>query len=149
MRQALGALLLLLAAACAGPPPPDMKDPASVARAFVDAYNAEDLTRMLPLVDQVNMEAIKAALAGGPDSEAWRGIFAPEMALILAREGGRISGPLYDRRDAYVKVGASGDGDVYVIGLARQKDDTWMIVENTVMSETKFLSLSAEPPEEN
>jgi len=146
MRQALGALALLIMAACGGPQPPDMKDPASVARYFVDAYNAKDLTRMLPLVDQVNMDALKAALAEGANGPAWQGIFNPEAVTIIGREGGRVEGPRYDRRDAYVKVGASGDGDVYVIVLARQKDDTWIIAENSLMSETKFMALSEEQP---
>jgi hypothetical protein len=148
MRKALSALLLMLAA-CGGPQPPDMKDPASVARAFVDAYNARDLARMLPLVDQVNMDAIKEALVGGIDSPAWQGIFPPETTALIAREGGRIEGPRYDRRDAYIKVAAADDGDVYVVILARQKDDSWTIAENAVMSDAKFMALSEEPPKKN
>lgn len=144
MRRALSALLLLLAA-CGGPQPPDMKDPASVARAFVEAYNARDLARMLPLVDQVNMDVIKQALQQGPEGEAWAGIFAPETALIIGREQGKIEGPRYDRRDAYVKVGEE-EGDAYLIVLARQKDDAWLIVENSLMSDAKFDALSEEPP---
>ena len=99
-----GALVAFLAACGGGPAPPDMKDPLSVARAFVDAYNAKDLARMLPLVDQVNMDAIKAALTDGPNSEAWQGIFAPQMVQLIAREGGKVEGPRYESRDAVVKV---------------------------------------------
>jgi hypothetical protein len=146
MRKALSALLLLLVAACGGPQPPDMKDPASVARAFVDAFNARDLPRMLPLVDQVNMDALKAALSEGPEGPAWQGIFNPESIAVIGREQGKVEGPRYDRRDAYMKVGASEDGDVYLVVLARQEDDTWMIVENSLMSEAKFMALSEEPP---
>ncbi|MEQ1784994.1 MAG: hypothetical protein ABMA14_26920, partial [Hyphomonadaceae bacterium] len=127
-------------------PPVDMKDPISVAHAFVDAYNTRDLSRMLPLFDQVNMDAIKAALSGGPESEAWRGIFAPEMVAILSREQGKVDGPRYDRRDAVVKVGASGDGDAYAIVLSKGKDDNWLIVENAVLSEAEFEAMSTEPP---
>ena len=77
MRRWIAGAVIAVIAACSGEPaPPDMKDPVSVARAFVDAYNGKDLARMLPLVDQVNMEAIKDALADGPDSTAWQGIFA-------------------------------------------------------------------------
>jgi len=122
-----------------------MKDPVAVAQAFVEAYNTRDLPRMLPLVDQINMDAIKAALAGGPESEAWRGIFAPEMVAILAREQGKVEGPRYDRRDAVVKVGASGDGDVYAIALSKGKDDRWLIVENSVLSEAEFEAMPVEP----
>lgn len=146
MRQALSALLLLLAA-CAGPQPPDMKDPASVARAFVDAFNARDLPRMLPLVDQVNMDALKAALSEGPNGPAWQGIFNPEAVLVIGREQGKVEGPRYDRRDAYVKVGED-EGDAYLVVLVRQKDDSWMIAENTLMSDTKFMALSEEPAKE-
>ena len=146
MKRGLAALALMALAACGGPAPPDMKDPVAVAQAFVDAYNTRDLPRMLPLVDQVNMDAIKAALADGPESEAWRGIFAPEMVAILSREQGRVDGPRYDRRDAVVKVGASGDGDVYAIALSRGKDDRWLIVENSVLSEAEFQAMPTEPP---
>ena len=146
MKRSLSALLFLIVAACGGPPAPDMKDPVSVAQAFVDAYNTRDLARMLPLFDQLNMDAIKAALAGGPESEAWRGIFAPEMVAILAREQGKVDGPRYDRRDAGVKVGASGDGDVYAIALSKGKDDRWLIVENSVLSEAEFEAMPLEPP---
>ena len=57
MRQALSALLLLLAA-CAGPPPVDTKDPASVARAFVDAFGvvqpapAPRFSRTVPAIER-------------------------------------------------------------------------------------------------
>ncbi len=145
MRQALSALLLLLLAACGGPQPPDMKDPASVARAFVDAFNARDLPRMLPLVDQVNMDVLKAALNEGPEGPAWQGIFNPQAALIIGREQGKVEGPRYDRRDAFVKVGED-EGDAYLVVLVRQKDDSWMIAENTLMSDAKFMALSEEPP---
>lgn len=148
MRQALSALLLLLLAACAGPQPTDMKDPASVARAFVEAFNARDLPRMLPLVDQVNMDVLKAALSEGPNGPAWQGIFNPEAVLVIGREQGKIEGPRYDRRDAFVKVGED-NGDAYLVVLARQKDDSWLIVENSLMSEAKFMALSDEQPRKN
>lgn len=145
MKQALVAFLALIATSCGGPPPVDMKDPVSVAQAFVDAYNTRDLSRMLPLFDQLNMDAIREALAGGPESEAWRGIFSPEMTAIIGRENGKIEGPRYDRNDAVVKVGASGDGDVYAIALAKDKDGRWEIVENAVLSEAEFQALPPEP----
>ena len=145
MKRGIAAFALMALAACGGPSAPDMKNPLSVAQAFVDAYNTRDLPRMLPLVDQVNMDAIKAALADGPESEAWRGIFAPEMVAILAREQGKVDGPRYDRRDAVVKVGESGDGDVYAIALSKGKDDRWLIVENSVLSEAEFDAMPTEP----
>lgn len=144
MRRAYSALCLLLAA-CGGPPPVDTKDPASVARAFVDAFNARDLPRVLPLVDQVNMDALKAALSEGPNGPAWQGIFNPEAVLVIGREQGKVEGPRYDRRDAYVKVGEN-NGDAYLVVLVRQKDDTWMIAENSLMSDAKFEALSEDPP---
>jgi hypothetical protein len=146
MKRALFGLALGLATACGGgPAPPDMKDPVSVARAFVGAYNAKDLARMLPLVDQVNMDAIKAALTDGPDSEAWHGIFAPQMVQLIAREGGKVEGPRYEGRDAVVKVATSDVGDVYTVELAENENGEWLIVENATLSEQEFAKLPAEP----
>lgn len=146
MRRVLFGLALGLLAACGGgPAPPDMKDPVSVARAFVDAYNAKDLARMLPLVDQVNMDAIKAALTDGPDSEAWRGIFAPQMVQFIGREGGKVEGPRYEGRDAVVKVATSDLGDIYTVELAERENGEWLIVENATLSEQEFEKLPTEP----
>lgn len=144
-RWLTGAIVSLLAACGGGPAPPDMKDPVAIARAFVKAYNAKDLSRMLPLVDQVNMDAIKAALTDGPDSAAWQGIFAPQMVQLIAREGGKVDGPRYDGRDAVVKVAASDLGDVYTVELSQREDGTWAIVENAVLSEQEFAELPSEP----
>jgi hypothetical protein len=144
-RWLAGAVVTLLAACGGGPVPPDMKDPVAVARAFVEAYNAKDLSRMLPLVDQVNMDAIKAALTDGPDSEAWEGIFAPQMVELIAREGGKVEGPRYEGRDAVVKVAASDLGDIYTVELSQREDQTWAIVENAVLTEQEFLALPTEP----
>jgi hypothetical protein len=144
-RWLAGAVVSLLAACGGGPAPPDMKDPVAVARAFVEAYNAKDLSRMLPLVDQVNMDAIKAALTDGPDSEAWEGIFAPQMVELIAREGGKVEGPRYEGRDAVVKVAASDLGDIYTVELSQREDQTWAIVENAVLTEQEFLALPTEP----
>jgi hypothetical protein len=146
MKRALAGLALGLLVACGGgPAPPDMKDPVSVARAFVDAYNAKDLARMLPLVDQVNMDAIQAALTDGPDSEAWHGIFAPHMVQLIGREGGKVEGPRYEGRDAVVKVATSDLGDVFTVELSQRDDETWLIVENAILSEQEFKELPAEP----
>ena len=144
-RWLAGAVVTLLAACGGGAAPPDMKDPVAVARAFVEAYNAKDLSRMLPLVDQVNMDAIKAALTDGPDSEAWEGIFAPQMVQLIAREAGKVEGPRYEGRDAVVKVAASDLGDIYTVELSQREDQTWAIVENAVLTEQEFLALPTEP----
>ena len=61
-------------------------------------------------------------------------------ADVLAEEASN------DRRDAVVKVGASGDGDVYAIALSMGKDDRWLIVENSVLSEAEFEAMPVEPP---
>jgi hypothetical protein len=145
MRWLVGALFAWLAACSGGPATPDMKDPVSVARAFVEAYNAKDLSRMLPLVDQVNMDAIKAALTDGPDSQAWQGIFAPDMVQLIAREGGKVEGPRYEGRDAVVKVATSDLGDVYTVELSEGEDGWWLIVENAILSEQEFAALPVAP----
>ncbi len=139
---ALGALAL---AACSNKTPVNMKDPASVAGTFVAAYNVRDLARMLPLVDQVNLDAVKEALAQGPGSEPYNSIFDPEMAALMAREGGKVTGPRYERRDAIVSVGKSEQGDVYTIELGEREDGEWLIEAFSMMPETDFLELPDKP----
>jgi hypothetical protein len=139
------ALAALAFAACSGEAPVDMKDPASVARGFVAAYNVRDLARMLPLVDQVNLDAVKEALAGGPESEAYQGIFAPQMVDLLAREAGKVEGPRYDGSNAIVSVGKTEDGDVYTIELGQRDDGEWLIEAFPMMSQQDFMELRDEP----
>jgi hypothetical protein len=139
------ALLALALAACSGETSVNMKDPASVARRFAEAYNPKDLTRMLPLVNQVNLDAVKDALAGGPESEAYRGIFSPEMVGFMAREGGKVEGPRYDGNDAVVKVAKSDEGDVYTIVLNEHDDGDWLIEEFATLTEPEFLGLDEKP----
>jgi hypothetical protein len=139
------ALAALMLAACDGETPVDMKDPAAVARKFAEAYNARNLTRMLPLVDQVNLDAVKDALAGGPESEAYRGIFSPEMVDLMAREAGKIEGPRYDGNDAVVKVAKSERGDVYTIVLDEHEDGDWLIEEFATLTEQEFRDLAEKP----
>jgi len=137
--------VLLLAACGGGPMTPDRKDPVSVTRAFVEAFNARDLQRMLPLHDQVNIDAIAAALSGGVDSPEYEAIFAPEMVLLLAKEGGKVEGPRYDRRDAVVQVGSNEDGDVYTVILSKDENDEWSIVAHSRMGKQQFDALPSEP----
>jgi len=140
---ALGALVL---AACSAETPVDMKDPGSVARKFVEAYNARNLQRMLPLVDQVNIDAVKNALADGVNSEAYQSIFMPEMVELLAKDGGKVTGPRYDRHGAVFQVGETVSGDVYTIELSqREADEIWLIDEFSMMSERDFLELPDQP----
>lgn len=148
MAQGLKQLLLaaaLILAACSGETPVDMKDPASVTRRFVNAYNARDLARMLPLVDQVNLDAVKDALADGPGSDAYNSIFQPKMVDLLARDGGKIEGPRFERKDAIFKVGNAVDGDVYTIELGEREDGDWLIDAFNMMSEQEFLGLPEKP----
>lgn len=124
-----------------------MKDPASVAAKFVEAYNQRDLTGMLPLVDQVNLDAVKEALAQGPGSEPYNSIFNPDMTQMMASQNGRVEGPRYDRRDAIMSVGKSESGDIYAIELSERDDETWMIAAFPTMSITEFENLSDKPLE--
>lgn len=133
-------------AACSGETPVNMKDPASVAAKFVEAYNQRDLTRMLPLVDQVNLDAVKEALAQGPGSEPYNSIFNPDMAQMLAEQGGKVEGPRYERRDAIMTVGKTGQGDVYTIELGERPDATWVIEAFSMMSTAEFENLPDKPP---
>lgn len=137
---------LLLAACGGGAVEPDRKDPAAVARAFVEAFNAKDLQRMLPLNDEVNIEAIAAALAGGVGSPAHNAIFDPYMVELLAAEAGRVEGPRFDGRDAIMKVAATERGDVYTIVLAKGDDDEWAIVAHSMMGRAQFEALPETPP---
>lgn len=123
-----------------------MKDPASVAAKFVAAYNQRDLARMLPLVDQVNLDAVKEALAQGPGSEPYNSIFDPDVAQMMATQNGKVEGPRYERRDAIMTVGKSGS-DVYTIELVERDDETWVIEAFSMMSETEFENLPDKPPQ--
>lgn len=143
----LVALVALTLSACGGVTPVNMKDPASVAAKFVEAYNQRDLTGMLPLVDQVNLDAVKEALAQGPGSEPYNSIFNPDMTQMMASQNGRVEGPRYDRRDAIMSVGKSESGDIYAIELSERDDETWMIAAFPTMSITEFENLSDKPLE--
>ncbi|MFT3723627.1 MAG: hypothetical protein QM773_08590 [Hyphomonadaceae bacterium] len=136
---------VLMLAAC-GEAPVDMKDPAAVTRRFVNAYNARDLSHMLPLVDQVNLDAVKEALTGGPGSEAYNGIFQPQMTDLLARDGGKIDGPRFDGGDAMFKVGDTVNGDVYTVKLSQSEDGKWLIAEFPTLSEREYLALPETQP---
>lgn len=147
MRLAALAAALLLAACGGGVVEPDRKDPAAVARAFVEAFNAKDLQRMLPLNDAVNIEAIAAALNDGVGSPAYDAIFVPDMVTRLAAEAGKVEGPRYDGRDAIVKVATSDRGEVYTIVLAKGENEEWTIVAHTMMGRAQFDALPETPPE--
>lgn len=148
LRKLAALACALLLAACGGRvAEPDRKDPASVARAFVEAFNAKDLQRMLPLNDAVNIEAIAAALTDGVGSPAYDAIFDPYMVEVLAAEAGKVEGPRYDDGDAIMKVAATERGDVYTIVLAKGEDDEWAIVAHTMMGRAQFEALPETPPE--
>lgn len=131
--------------ACGGETPVNMKDPASVATKFVEAYNRRDLARMLPLVDQVNLDAVKEALAQGPGSDPYNSIFDPEIALMMAEQEGKVEGPRYERRDAIMTVGKTESGDVYTIELGQRDDETWLIEAFSMMSAAEFQNLPDRP----
>jgi len=140
------ALAALALSACGGETPVNMKDPASVSAKFVAAYNMRNLAQMLPLVDQVNLDAVKEALAQGPGSEPYNSIFDPEVAAMMQQQGGKVVGPRYERRDAIVSVGKSGASDVYTIELGQREDGDWVIEAFSMMSEAEFLALPEQPP---
>ena len=148
MKPAAIAAALLLAACGGGVVEPDRKDPAAVARAFVEAFNAKDLQRMLPLNDAVNIEAIAAALKDGPSSPAYEAIFVPDMVTRLAAEAGKVEGPRYDGGDAVVKVASTDRGEVYTIVMAKNEDGEWTIVAHSMMSRAQFDALPEAPPAE-
>ena len=147
LRRLAGLIAALVLAACGdgAPAPPDMKDPASIARAFVEAYNAKNLQRMLPLHDEVNIDAIAEALDGGPGSEAYERIFVPDMVALLGEQAGAVEGPRYDGREAIVKVAESGLGDVYTVVLEKGDDDEWIIVAHSMMGAQQFEALPDQP----
>ncbi|HOY78891.1 MAG TPA: hypothetical protein PLN33_13840 [Hyphomonadaceae bacterium] len=146
MLKRLATFALLMLSACGGETPVNMKDPASVAVKFVEAYNQRDLARMLPLVDQVNLDAVKEALAQGPGSEPYNSIFNPDITQMMATQNGRVEGPRYEQRDAIMTVGKTEQGDVYTIELGERDDKTWVIEAFSMMSEAEFENLPHEPP---
>ena len=122
-----------------------MKDPASIARAFVTAYNDKNLQRMLPLHDSVNIDAIAEALDGGPGSEAYERIFQPYMVDLLGQQAGAVEGPRYDGRQAVMKVAADDNGDVYTVVLEKGDDEEWNIVAHSQMGAQQFQALPDQP----
>ena len=49
-------------------------------------------------------------------------------------------------RDAVVKVATSDLGDVFTVELSQREDgETWLIVENAILSEQEFAELPTEP----
>ncbi|RYZ02164.1 MAG: hypothetical protein EON61_16100 [Alphaproteobacteria bacterium] len=145
MLKRLAALAALILSACGGETPVNMKDPASVAAKFVEAYNRRDLARMLPLVDQVNLDAVKEALAQGPGSEPYNSIFDPEIAQMIVEQNGKVEGPRYERSDAVMTVGKTQGGDLYTIELGQRDDETWLIEAFSMMSEAEFQNLPDTP----
>jgi hypothetical protein len=147
LRRLAGLICALALVACGdgAPAPPDMKDPASIARAFVEAYNAKNLQRMLPLHDSVNIEAIAAALDGGPGSEAYERIFIPHMVELLGKQEGAVEGPRYDGRQAVMKVAADDIGEVYTVVLEKGEDGEWIIVAHAQMGAQQFQALPDQP----
>jgi hypothetical protein len=147
LRRLAGLICALALVACGdgAPAPPDMKDPASIARAFVEAYNAKNLQRMLPLHDSVNIEAIAAALDGGPGSEAYERIFIPHMVELLGKQEGAVEGPRYDGRQAVMKVAADDIGEVYTVVLEKGEDGEWIIVAHAQMGAQQFQALPDKP----
>jgi hypothetical protein len=147
LRRLAGLICALALVACGDGAlaPPDMKDPASIARAFVEAYNAKNLQRMLPLHDSVNIEAIAAALDGGPGSEAYERIFIPHMVELLGKQEGAVEGPRYDGRQAVMKVAADDIGEVYTVVLEKGEDGEWIIVAHAQMGAQQFQALPDQP----
>jgi hypothetical protein len=147
LRRLAGLICALALVACGdgAPAPPDMKDPASIARAFVTAYNDKNLQRMLPLHDSVNIEAIAAALDGGPGSEAYERIFIPHMVELLGKQEGAVEGPRYDGRQAVMKVAADDIGEVYTVVLEKGEDGEWIIVAHAQMGAQQFQALPDQP----
>lgn len=142
--RSLFVAVALMLAACSEAPP-DMKDPGAVARAFVSAYNARNLSAMLPLISNVNIEAVKAALTDGPDSDAYKVIFDPDVSARMAKENGEIVGPRYRKKDAVVRVADAGNDDVHVIVLEQRKDGDWIIEEFGTYTVMEFNELAEAP----
>lgn len=147
MRRFSASLAVVLTA-CSSEATLNLKDPASVARAFSSAYNSRDLARILPLVEENNRELVGRALADGQASEAYARVFQSQMADFFARDGGRVEGPRFDHASAVFKVGGTLNGDVYTIELSQHDTGEWLVEAFRLVPEQEFLGLPLRPATE-
>jgi len=144
----IGAALVaasLTLSACGGT---DMKNPESVARAFMEAYRKQDPAGMLVLMsteDSGNRQIIQDAAKQGPTGEAHKEVFNPEMTAILAGKDAKVEGPRYDA-DGHptFKVAQDAD-DAYTVTLV-QANGAWSIRELGHSTNAEFQALPTKGP---
>jgi hypothetical protein len=144
----LGAALVaasLMISACGGA---DVKNPESVAKAFMEAYKKQDPAGMLALMSTEasgNRQILQDAAKEGPTSEAHKEVFNPEMMAIMAGKDAKVEGPRYDAdgRPTF-KVAEDSDG-AYTVSLV-QANGAWSIHELGQSTDAEFQALPTKGP---
>lgn len=141
---ALAAASLMLVA-CGGA---DLKNPESVAKAFMEAYRKQDPAGMLALMspdDSLNRQILQTAAKEGPAGDAHKEVFDPDMMAIMAGKDAKVEGPRYDTEGHPTFKVAEDGGDAYVVQLGRTNGN-WSIEALDQMSKEEFQALPDKAP---
>lgn len=125
MKSVLAALALVVA--LAGPAAAlDRRDPADVTRAFLTAFQAQDLTAMAALVNANNRRLFEEIAAQGSSHPRWSDLFGGWRATAARAWTGALGAPRYRSGEAWVPFGSLAGGELAVLVLT-EEDGGWAV----------------------